>query len=86
MTTEITKPNDTEMSTFKPTPNMEKWLYTASRILSKSPTEIARTAGLGKSSWYLWIKDPDFVDWYNDERLSEAVDYMTPNEAYKKCL
>jgi len=28
----------------------------------------------------------DFVDWYNYERLSEAVDYMTPNEAYKKRL
>lgn len=27
-----------------------------------------------------------FIRWYNDERLSEAVDYMTPNEAYKKRL
>ncbi|HLC81100.1 MAG TPA: DDE-type integrase/transposase/recombinase [Candidatus Nanoarchaeia archaeon] len=28
----------------------------------------------------------DFIKWYNRERLSEAVDYMTPNEAYKKRL
>jgi len=28
----------------------------------------------------------EFIDWYNNERLSEAVDYMTPNEAYKKRL
>lgn len=28
----------------------------------------------------------DFIKWYNNERLSEAVDYMTPNEAYKKRL
>ncbi len=28
----------------------------------------------------------DFIEWYNSERLSEAVDYMTPNEAYKKRL
>lgn len=28
----------------------------------------------------------DFIKWYNEERLSEAVDYMTPNEAYKKRL
>ena len=28
----------------------------------------------------------DFVRWYNDERPSEAVDYMTPNEAYRKGL
>ncbi len=28
----------------------------------------------------------EFIKWYNDERPSEAVDYMTPNEAYKKRL
>jgi len=28
----------------------------------------------------------EFIQWYNDERISEAVDYMTPNEAYKKRL
>lgn len=28
----------------------------------------------------------EFIRWYNNERLSEAVDYMTPNEAYKKRL
>ena len=28
----------------------------------------------------------DFIEWYNNERLSEAIDYMTPNEAYKKRL
>jgi len=28
----------------------------------------------------------DFIEWYNNERASEAVDYMTPNEAYKKRL
>jgi len=25
-----------------------------------------------------------FIEWYNNERASEAVDYMTPTEAYKK--
>ena len=28
----------------------------------------------------------EFIEWYNNERLSEAVDYMTPNEAYQKRL
>jgi len=28
----------------------------------------------------------EFIKWYNDERISEAVDYMTPNGAYKKRL
>lgn len=27
-----------------------------------------------------------FINWYNNERLSEAIDYMTPCEAYKKRL
>ena len=28
----------------------------------------------------------EFIEWYNNERLSEAVAYMTPTEAYKKRL
>lgn len=28
----------------------------------------------------------EFIEWYNNERLSEAVDYLTPNKAYKKRL
>ncbi len=27
-----------------------------------------------------------FIEWYNNERLSEALNYMTPAEAYKKRL
>lgn len=26
----------------------------------------------------------EFINWYNNKRLSEALDYYTPNEAYKK--
>jgi len=28
----------------------------------------------------------EFINWYNSERLSEALNYLTPNEAYKKRL
>jgi len=28
----------------------------------------------------------EFIEWYNNERASEAIDYMAPNEAYKKRL
>lgn len=27
-----------------------------------------------------------FIEWYNNKRISEALDYMTPDEAYKKRL
>jgi transposase InsO family protein len=26
----------------------------------------------------------EFIEWYNNERLSEALDYKTPNQAYKE--
>ena len=26
----------------------------------------------------------EFIDWYNNERASEAVDYETPSERYQK--
>jgi putative transposase len=33
------------------------------------------------------FKDLDeFIEWYNNVRVSEAVDYMTPNQAYEKRL
>jgi len=28
----------------------------------------------------------EFITWYNNERASEAVDYLSPNEAYKNRL
>lgn len=28
----------------------------------------------------------EFIEWYNNERPSEAIDYLVPNEAYKKRL
>lgn len=28
----------------------------------------------------------EFIEWYNNERASEAIDYMNPKEAYKKRL
>lgn len=28
----------------------------------------------------------EFIEWYNDERISEAVNYKTPKEAYEKRL
>jgi len=39
---------------------------------------------IGFDERFEWIED--FISWYNDDRMSEAIDYMTPNEAYKKRL
>jgi len=46
-----------------------------------------RFFGIFDSEFDERFRDIDhFIEWYNDERLSEAVDYMTPSEAYKKRL
>ena len=60
------------------------------------PSKVRHPQTNGKIERFFGILDAEFderfetfdqfIDWYNDQRPSEAVDYMTPNEAYKKCL
>jgi putative transposase len=49
--------------------------------------KLERFFGILDSEFDERFKDLDqFIEWYNNERNSEAVDYMTPNEAYQKRL
>lgn len=49
--------------------------------------KLERFFGILDSEFDERFKDlDDFIEWYNSERASEAVDYMSPNEAYKKRL
>jgi transposase InsO family protein len=60
------------------------------------PSRVRHPQTNGKNEKFFDILDKEFderfetldkfIDYYNNERLSEAVDYMTPNEAYKKRL
>ena len=60
------------------------------------PSKVRHPQTNGKNERFFGILDSefdnrfndiaDFIDWYNEKRLSEAVDYMTPNEAYKMRL
>jgi putative transposase len=60
------------------------------------PSRVRHPQTNGKNEKFFDILDKEFderfetldkfIDYYNEERLSEAVDYMTPNEAYKKRL
>ena len=60
------------------------------------PSKVRHPQTNGKNEKFFDILDKEFderfnnldqfITWYNNERLSEAVDYMTPNEAYKKRL
>lgn len=60
------------------------------------PSKVRHPQTNGKNEKFFHILDTEFderfktldefIRWYNEQRLSEAVDYMTPNEAYKKRL
>jgi len=49
---------------------IEKWFDTMKKRFKKHPDETFQ----------------DFVKWYNDERIHDALDYKTPNETYKENL
>lgn len=60
------------------------------------PSRVKHPQTNGKMERFFGILDAEFderfetleqfIEWYNNERSSEAVDYMTPNQAYKKRL
>lgn len=57
----------TENEEFLPTPHMEKWLDTAIQLETDEINKIAEESRVDRSTWYLWIKNPKFVDWYDTE-------------------
>lgn len=57
----------TPKSEFRPTPHMLVWLDTALNLMTDSITEIEVASQITAQSWYKWIKDENFRDWYNFE-------------------
>lgn len=49
---------------FKPTPHMLHWLNTQVQTQSDVIDQIARDSGIDESSWYKWLKQEHFEDWY----------------------
>lgn len=65
---DITKSKDlTITKEFKPTPAMRIWIDTDIRLMTDNVSEIERESKITAQSWYLWIKDPAFIEWYNNE-------------------
>lgn len=56
--------NVTELKDFKPTPHMLVWLDTQVQIQTDVVDEIARQSNIAEMSWYRWIKQDGFEDWY----------------------
>lgn len=65
--TEVTKSD-----VFQPTPHMKVWLDTAMQLESDSITDIAEACNISRKTWYDWINNPEFINWFNttwNERL-----------------
>lgn len=65
----------TDITKFRPTPHMEKWLATELESQESSPKKISELSGIDKSTYYYWLKNPDFIVWYRaewDKRLQAA--------------
>lgn len=66
----MTKQNDkeltnaTELQEYKPTPHMLVWLDTQIKIASDVIDEISEKSGIDETTWYRWLKQPGFEDWY----------------------
>lgn len=54
----------TEEKEFVPTPSMIVWLDNAVELATDSPTAIAKASNLTKQTWYKWLKQDGFEDWY----------------------
>jgi hypothetical protein len=52
---------------FEPNENQKKWLDTAIKTMSKEVTAIAEECRIDRTTWYVWIQDPEFVAWYTAE-------------------
>lgn len=53
---------------FEPTKTMEKWLEAALELgHAATITEIAESSGVDRTTWYVWLKDPAFVEWWDSQ-------------------
>lgn len=59
--------NFTTSDDFKPTPAMRVWVDAAIETMSDNISEIAKVCKVSRQSWYGWVKDRNFVNWYNNE-------------------
>lgn len=57
----------TKKESFAPTPGMQVWLSTAIELVSDDISEVSEACNISRTSWYRWIKDPEFRKWFKAE-------------------
>ena len=59
------KENDTELTIFKPTAQMLKWLKSAlDPEVTPTISAIAEDCSVNRENWYKWRKRPEFKKWW----------------------
>lgn len=71
---------------FKPTNLQVKWLDKAIELQEYIPTRIAKELKCESDNWYIWIKNPDFLKWWDQEWTNwrMAHRYKLMEIAFKK--
>ena len=57
-----------EAKPYEPTLTMIKWFETALELgHTATISEIAEKSGVDRTTWYVWLKDPQFVEWWDGQ-------------------
>lgn len=82
----ISPAQNQQNSTFIPTELMEKWVDKALELGTKSPTEIADSLKMDRSTFYKWQIIPGFIEWWNDrwETYREILKFKLINIALEQ--
>jgi hypothetical protein len=59
--------NFTHQLNFEPTPAMRVWLDKSIELETDDISKIALSCKVSRQSWYIWSKDPNFVQWFNSQ-------------------
>jgi len=53
---------------FRATAAMRLWAGASVNLMSDNITEIATECKVNRNNWYMWLKRPEFLEWYEQER------------------
>lgn len=70
--TELSK-NTTQEVNFKPTSSMKLWVAASIQLGTDNITNIAEECGVDRKNWYVWLKKPGFMEWYEQEMQRSVV-------------
>lgn len=64
----IQKPTPAPVQEFKPTRAMLRWLEATDELGPHAPIKrIAKQAGVNRDNWYQWMRNQQFVEWWDKQ-------------------